>query len=173
MRTRRGEAKRIAAEIQQSVVGASGNSSPYGWKEYEWESLRQFAKANDIEVLEAIQRNLLPLQPPYTPGFIGLIVTNIRGQGIENAGELVTRESIVGWARMFNSINEYAQSIGLESLTNDEQAQKMLVLAFTDPEIADEVTALVCERGLMPAEAIRGLVIERRVSVTALHEGAL
>lgn len=174
MTSNRDEARRIAGEIRQAIEAYDGHLDGYMWGVHDDEHLRHLVMENDVEALTAAQRLLLPLQREYTPGMIGIIVKNIRNQGVMNAGELVTRESVTGWVSMLKAISDSEWSVGTTVLMGDgSKFQEVLLMAFTDPEIAGEVTSIVCERGPLPPDMIRGLAVERKSSVPALREGAL
>jgi hypothetical protein len=74
---------------------------------------------------------------------------------------------------MIAAINSYGESASVFSLIEEDDSQEVLLLAFTDPEIVNDVIAVVGERGLLPAEAMKAVIAERRRSVTALRAGAL
>jgi hypothetical protein len=73
--------------------------------------------------------------------------------------------------RMIAAINSYGESASVFSLIEEDDSQEVLLLAFTDSEIVNDV--MVGERGLLPAEAMKAVIAERRRSVTALRAGAL
>lgn len=173
MMSRKSEAECIADEIKQAMTDDGIQLAGYVWRAHDFENLRNLVDRGEVEALTVLRRVLLPLHALFTPGLIGAMVKNIRRQGVENAGELITRETVTEWARMIDAINEYGRSMGVMQLTDDEKAQEVMLLAFTDPEIVDEVIGLVSERGLLPAETIRGLVAERRNSVAVLTDGCL
>lgn len=167
------EAERIAAEIKLAMAEDDAQLGGYAWRTHDFENLRNLVYANEIEALTVLRRVLLPRHELFTPGLIGAMVKNHRRQGVENAGELITRETVAEWRRMLDAINEYGRLTGVLQLSDEELAQEVLLLVFTDPEIASEAISLVHERGLLPAETIRGLVVERRSSAAALTVGCL
>lgn len=173
MMSRKSEAERIADEIKQAMTDDGIQLAGYVWRAHDFENLRNLVDRGEVEALTVLRRVLLPLHELFTPGLIGAMVKNIRRQGVENAGELITRETVTEWARMIDSINEYGRSMGVMQLTDDERAQEVMLMAFTVPEITSEVISIVCERGLLPAEMIHSLVVERRDSVAALTAGCL
>jgi hypothetical protein len=169
----REEVERLADEIKQAMVEDGTQLVSYAWRAHDFENLRNLVDGNQVEALAVLRRVMMPLHELFTPGLMGAMVKNIRRQGVENAGALITRETVTEWNRMLDSINEYGRSMGAIQLSDDERSQEVLLMAFTDPEITSEVIGLVSERGLLPAETIRGLVAERKGKAQALREGAL
>ena len=174
MTTNYDEAKRIAADIKEAIISTDDQIlDGYVWGVHDYEHLRVLVMESDVESLAAAQRVLLPLQKEFTPGIIGATVKNIRRQGVENAGDLVTRESMTLWMHVVDEINAYGVSMGDDDLVVNDLAQELFLLAFTEPGLALDAVALVKERGLLPVETIRALIAEREASTVPLREGSL
>lgn len=170
---RRDETKRLVAEINDLLESEMSRLQDYSYGVQFGHYLRELGSLEQVGVLRVIKRICFPLHPAFIPGIVVALVKFLDRQGIDNAGDLITRKSITAWSSLYLAIKEHGESIGSYALVEVEAAQEVLLLAFTETEIAGKVSSVVRERGLLPVDALCGLVAEREESVSALSEGSL
>jgi hypothetical protein len=167
------QAKRIGNEVRAILLDSAEEDEVQWWSHSDWGYFRALIQDGEVEALLAVKKLASEDLLTCKPGRIGHIARQLREHGIENASDLITVETMDLREKLISAIDARGRESGEPYLSSHDDAAGVYLMAFTDPDDVEAIADVVRQRGLMPADDIRGLMEQMGKVSTPLVDGAI
>lgn len=167
------QAKRIGNEVRVILRDSVDEGEVQWWNHADWGYFRALIQDGEVEALITIKRMASEDIATCKPGQIGLVARQLREHGIENASDLINVETIELREKLISAIDSHGRETGEPYLSSHDDAAGVYLMAFTDPDDVAAIADVVKQRGLMPADDLRGLMEQMGKISSPLVDGAI